>query len=293
MKPRKPAAWAILIITLLSCNLPLAVNPPSAENPAGGTPTIDLSQAAPQSTFSALPMATPLALLPADLPFYIDCSAIDPARQADCEAYLTITRDQAYPILRELTGVSLADCYDGVYFTILPDNPQAGAVGIADQNHIQYSVAASLDDIPPYDTHELLHTVSMCSGALDYHIFHGSFDAQAKYLVSGYEFPGARESAMDLRTYEIEEVKGIAEPGLRTAPCLGILGNTVTVIYYDLGITAIQPLYRATIDFDPALQPSPQLYELVGPQGNKIQALVNAIKQLYPDYAPDAPACGY
>jgi hypothetical protein len=118
------------------------------------------------------PSATPAPTLPpVDIEFQIDCSSIDVGKLAVCDSYLNTTRDLAYPQLRRLTGISLADCYSVVDYTIRPASENIG--GFTGENHITYSETYSVDS-QPYDVHELFHAFSYCSGALDAHIFHGA-----------------------------------------------------------------------------------------------------------------------
>lgn len=237
--------------------------------------------------------ATPFP--PADLPFHIDCSALDPSKKAACDTYIANTRDLAYPLLRELTGTSLSSCYDAVYYTILLDNPQRGAVGIADGNKISYSQAASVDYTPIYDAHELLHTISTyCNGALDDHIFH-SFDNYVYLRLTGRERYGAdimRAGLVQLMGDNLQSIKNDSDPAKRAAQCRGYLGNLVSVLYYDSGIETIKRLYRATIKPGPESAPNKTLSSLFGTRGNKYQALVNALKQDM-KYPLDVPECGY
>jgi hypothetical protein len=114
------------------------------------------------------------SLSKSDIPLKIDCSQLDSARQARCNSYLTATRDEIYPHLREITGTSLSKCYDVIYYTIIPGSPRSGAGGIANRNRINYDQRYSVDITYPGDIHELLHSINQCDGALDEPVFHGA-----------------------------------------------------------------------------------------------------------------------
>lgn len=236
--------------------------------------------------------ATPFP--PADLPFHIDCGALDPSKKPACDLFIANTRDLAYPLLRELTGTSLSSCYDAVYYIILLDNPRPGAVGIADRNKISYSQEGSVDYTPLYDAHELLHSVTFCSGALDDHIFH-SFERYVYLRLTGRDVIGAdtaRAGAAQLMGYNLQSIKNDSDPAKRAPQCWGYMGNLMTVLYYDSGIEPIKRLYRATIKPGPESAPNKTLSSLFGTRGNKYQALVNALKRDM-QYPLDVPECGY
>lgn len=301
----KPLVCALLALaTALACNLPL---PGGTGAPPGidtGTPTPHTEVALPDTESPTSPAAPTSSLPPADLLFYIDCSALDPARQPDCEAYLTATRDRAYPHLRELTGTSLASCYDGIYYTIVPDARLTAYQGQADENHITYALRASLDAAPAplHDAHELLHTTNFCNGALDHHVFHGAFESYIDLALTGAEWqsPGRERIADWLETKLLPGLQNTGDatpaPGgggnVLTDACIEIYGGLVTILYYDSGIETVKGLYRATINPGPEYDPNPQLLALFGPSiGRQFQVVVNALKQ-NPKYPLEVPPCG-
>ncbi|MDI6770349.1 MAG: hypothetical protein QMD04_11845 [Anaerolineales bacterium] len=297
----------VLLLAILACSLPTSSPQadPNAFNTAvaltaQGRPTIPPPVTAPASTQSGAPVPAGTA---SDLPFHIDCTALDPARQPDCDAYLAATRDRVYPLMRELTGTSLSSCYDGVYYTIVTDEQLSEYQGEADENHITWALRGSLDAAPAplYDPHELLHTTTFCSGALDQHIFHGAFERYINLTLAGSEWnPGRDLVATWLETKLL--------PGLQTAgdatpapgagghasvdACMEIYGDLVTILYYDSGIETVKGLYRATINPGPEYDPNARLLALFGPSvGRQFQAVVNALKQ-NPKYPLEVPECG-
>ena len=311
MKKKIIAVVFLAFAAALSCNLPVlgGMSPSNEPNtPAAmgsGTPTPYDLLAPSITALSAPSIAAPaLDLLPADLPFYIDCTALDPSRQADCETYIAATRDRVYPLLRELTGISLAGCYDAVYYTIVPDAQLSEFQGWADQNRITYSLRASLNAAPAplHDAHELLHTIDFCNGALDQHIFHGAFESYIDLTLTGVEWqsPGRERIAEWLETKLLPDLQKAEEatpaPGAGVSgpadACVEIYGDLVTILYYDSGIETVAQLYRATINPRSENNPHPRLLTLFGPTaGIQFQVVVNALKQ-NPKYRLTVPECG-
>src|SRR5688572_12407126 len=167
MKNKAILFFLLLIALSLACNAPAGTSQPSEIESATNT-----SAAEPTKTpvSSATPKPT---LLPPDITFSIDCSAVDASLQPDCDKYIANTRDQVYPLLRELTGVSLSSCYTNINYTILSGDPAPGAGGFSNGPEITFSKVYSIDLPHQQDVHELIHSISTCSGALDGHIFHG------------------------------------------------------------------------------------------------------------------------
>ncbi len=258
------------------------------------SPIISASAPTVRPTTALTPPATKFA--PADLPFYIDCSALDPSKKPACDLFIANTRDLIYPLLRELTGTSLSRCYDAVYYTIVRDEQLSEWMGQADKNRILYSQRATIDAAPAplYDAHELLHTFAFCNGALDQHIFHGAIEGHVDLTLTGqhWQNPGRDLVANWLETKLLPDLRNIQEPGRRVEPCKRIFGDLVTILYYDSGIESIMRLYRATINPGPQYAPNETLYTLYGPRGNVYQVLVSGFEQGL-RYSIDVPDCGY
>lgn len=299
------SAILILLGSVLACSLPALGIPPDPNAPVPalletGTPT---PYSDPILPTASLPPPAP-NLPSADLPFYIDCSALDPARQPDCDAYIAATRDHAYPLLRELTATSLSNCYEAVHYTIVPDAQLTDRQGQADENHITYALRASLDAAPAplHDAHELLHTINFCNGALDQHVFHGAFESYVDLALTGAEWqsPGREKIANWLETNLIPGIQNTGDatpaPGAGAASsvdaCTEVYGSLVTILYYDSGIETVKKLYRVTINPGPEYDPHPRLLALFGPaMGRQFQAVVNALKQ-NSKYPITVPECG-
>lgn len=273
----------ILLIVLLStaCNLPASAGapPPAATSPA------------PAATYTPEP-ATP-TLPPADLPFTIDCSALPAARQPDCDDFIAATRDQVYPLLRDITGVSLSACYDSIHYTILPNDPAPGVGGSANANQITYAKTYSVDLPHRYDVHELLHSISQCTGALDDHIFHGIIlnYVYSHLLVRDAGYFTDRSNPVELNDYLLEAITTSSGPA-QVDQCRGILANQMTIAYFDVGEGAILRLYHSTIAPEPAVASNQQLAEIWGAAAPKVQALLDTLEQEF-KYPIDVPACGY
>ncbi len=229
----------------------------------------------------------------ADLPFKIDCTELDSERQALCNSYITSTRDEAYPHLREITGTSLSKCYDAVYYKIVPGSPSPsrGAGGLTSRNRITYDQRYSVDSEYRYDVHELLHSISQCNGALDAHVFHGAI-LNAVYVRMGSKSQYAKEKESENQKRLIKAAETAAGADL-CDKCRAILGEEMTVAYFDLGEEAIRRLYQTTISPHPASLPNKRLVDLWGKSSSiKVQALLEVLKGEY-HHGLSVPACGY
>jgi hypothetical protein len=224
-----------------------------------------------------------------DIEFQIDCSAIDASKQAACDSYLNTTRDLSYPQLRRLTGISLADCYTVVDYTIRPASENIG--GFTGENHITYSETYSVDS-QPYDDHELFHAFSYCGVALDAHIFHGAMMNAVFFALDDPEYSQYPSEADTNDEYQriVAGIPALAESE-RFDLCRAALGDLVTLAHFQLGDDALTRLYRSTI--------SPDLLNLPTDLGNtiwqelapQVEALVEALES-ETGSAVDLPDCG-
>ena len=287
----------IFIMLASACSLPRQGPPaplPTEPLPAAASPFPTLPPSA-SATWTETPAPTPTTL-PSDLPFSIDCTALPASRQSDCAAFITATRDQVYPILRQVTGVSLSKCYPGMHYIILATDPAPGAGGESGGDTISLNEQYSIDLPHSYDVHELLHSISTCARALDTHVFHGMILNYA-YDRLGVHDPGyfTDRSAEDLTTIldsQLDQVKTASGQDLKNL-CIGILQRKTTIAYFDLGGQAIQKLYRSTL-YPPKISasPSPKLVSVWAGQAGQVQALLETLQQDY-QYRLDVPACGY
>jgi len=231
-----------------------------------------------------------------DLPFIIDCSRIDPAKQAACNSYIAATRDRVYPTLRYMTGTDLSRCYDAVYYTIITGDPGKGYFGLTLQNRITLNQGYSVDDDKhAYDFHELIHTMAYCSGALDEgHVFHGAL-SNAVISRLGVQEPGyffTKESAVENIKSTIKNLMRPDELSF-SRKCQGILADQMTILYSDLGEEAIKHLYQITIKPTHSKKPNKKLTRVWGQSANhQVQALLETLRQEY-KYKFSVPACGY
>jgi len=275
----------VLVILMIACNMPGSM--PAAD----ATPMFATEAPVTAPSPTVAPTAT---LLPSDLAFTIDCSALEAARAADCETFISATRDKVYPILREVTGVSLSTCYEEIHYTITVDDPAAGAGGFADGANITFAQTYSVDLPEKYDVHELLHSTSQCSGALDQHVLHGMVMnyvyARLGVLAPGYFVD--RVDAVELNDFLLEAVK-TSSGSILADQCRGILGNQMTIAYFDLDEGAVATLYRLTTNPQPATVPNGTLVATWGSEdAAKVQALLEALERDF-NYPFDVAACGY
>jgi hypothetical protein len=305
----KVISIVVLILITFACNLPgqLPVTPssiPPSQMPllsatsastAISTPTATIAPTKTQQVILPTPTLTPTTV-PSDLPFTIDCSALSASRQADCDAFVAVTRDQVYPIYREVTGVSLSKCYKSIKYVILPKDPGAGAGGLSGGDTITYNQKYSIDLRHHYDVHEILHSISTCAKALDNHVFHG--------LVMNYVYDqlGVHDAgyftdktSQDLTTnldFLLKKAKTASGADLKDA-CRGILMRKTTLLYFDLGAKSVQKLYQSTIKpLKITAPPNPKLVSVWGKDAEQVEALLETLKQDY-QYNLDVPECGY
>jgi hypothetical protein len=280
MKNKTALLWILILLTI-ACNLPGAV--------ATTSPFPAPTTAIPIST--PAPTQTPLS---SDLPFTIDCSALPESRKADCDSFIAATRDQVYPIFREVTGVSLSKCYKEIHYVILPTDPLSGAGGLSAGDTITYNQAYSIDLPHRYDVHELLHSISSCTGALDLHVFHGLV-MNYVYDRLGVHDPGYFQDKLFEGTGPDslpEKVKTASGQELSDS-CKGILIDKVTNAFFDLGPSSAQPLYQSTIaPLEITTPPNPNLVTVWGTAAEQIESLLETMEQDF-KYPVDVPECGY
>lgn len=258
------------------------------------TPTMFSQAPLVAGAIEPVPFMGGVDLPPTDLPFYIDCSALNPSRQGDCDAYLTATRDIAYPNLRDITGIALSNCYEAITFTIIPGNEiRDGAVGLGLKDQITYAEAYSIEIDQAYDVHELIHSTSACSGAFDFHVFHGAIQNAVYARFGVRKLPYFRDEVTILDEYQslVDEASSPLATDLYGI-CTGILGDRVNLAYFYYGEESVRRLYHSTISPEPTSSPSEQMLRIFGEyDAVPLQALVEALELEFG--APiGVPACG-
>jgi hypothetical protein len=298
---RRPALLLAVVLTLAACASSVPTPAPTLSPTAPtSAPTASLTlPPTPARTTAPAPTIAPTLSVgtdPPDLPFTIDCSAMPSNRKADCDAYLATNRDRVYPILREMTGVSLSQCYKAIKYVILPTDPAPGAGGTSSGDTITYNARNSIDYEYPYDLHEILHAASDCSGALDLHVFHGFFRNV------GFDMMGAHEASWfygklegDFRN---ELAQAIADSATASGTalyetCRSALSIKIAFAYLDVGVGSFRPLYRSTIPPLTILaEPNATMTAVWGKNARAVQA-VNETLRFDLHYPLDAPACGF
>lgn len=305
-----------ILLAILSCSLPLNLPQAETDNPNVENQvylTMDHPATGNQVsgvTHTGFTVPPDLALPPVDVNFEIDCSRIDPLYQADCDTYLENTRSVLYPFVRLLTGSELSDCYDTVYYAIVPDEELITRQGEASENHITYNLRSTLNlnVAPLYDSHEILHVIAFCNGALDQHVFHAAFESHMDLTLAGILFsysdrdhiaswletrlvPDLMQSGAGMETATPGPNQGNLGSELFDA-CAEIFGSLVTILYYDSGIETIKQIYRDTIHPGPEIVPNSRLAEIFGDSlGRQFQVVVEGVRQ-NPIYQFDVPVCG-
>jgi hypothetical protein len=301
----KTVLFFVLILITLACNAPR--QSPAAPAPVESTqtpppPATSAPTKAIVPTETAIPPTPTLeptltsTTVPPDLPFTIDCSALPASRQADCDAFITATRDQVYPIYRELTGVSLSKCYKSINYVILSKDPGAGAGGLSGGDTITYNQKYSIDLRHRYDVHEILHSINMCTKALDNHVLHGLvmnyvYDQLGVHDAGYFTNKTSDDMTVNL-DFQLGKVKTASGKELKDH-CRGILMRKTTKAYFELGKESVQRLYQSTIKpLKIATQPNAKLVSVWGASAEQVEALLETFEQDF-QYSIDVPECGY
>lgn len=288
---RKLAALTLLALLAAGCS----ALPAAFEDVA--TLVVLVETAAPIPEKSDAPLATvepTQAFLPSvDVVFTADCSQIDPARQPECDEFISQTSTLVYPRLVQLTGVTLANCYKEITYTIIPNDSTALAGGYTTQNAITYMEAYSVDSVIPYDVHELIHSFSWCSGALDFHIFHAALMNAVYNQLGASQFSqypseeGTREELANLRSI----IAAMPVDETRFDYCTGALADWVTIAHFQAGDATLPLMYQSTINAAPLNPPSELAAIIWRATAPGAQALAETIVQQLGSI--ELPECGF
>jgi hypothetical protein len=289
---RTLAALSLLALLAAACS----ALPAASEDVA--TLAVLVETAAPLPETEDAPPATAEPTQAADLPpidvlFSSDCSQIDPARQSDCDEFIAQTSTLVYPRLVQLTGTTLANCYKEVTYTIIPNDSTAQAGGYTYLNAITYMEAYSIDSNIPYDVHELIHSFSWCSTALDFHMFHGAL-MNAVYNQLGdaqfSQYPSEADTREELTRLR-ELIAGMPADETRFDYCTGALADWVTITHFQVGDAAVPLMYQSTINAAPLNPPSELAAIIWRATAPAAQALAETITQQLGSI--ELPECGF
>lgn len=282
----------LLIPTLIlaACNqLPQVIEIASTVAAGSEVPTIvedkaEATQPSAEPTLSNLP--------PVDVSFEIDCSAIDPDKQPECDDFINQTTNLVYPRLVQFTGETLANCYKVVTYTIIPNDSTQTAGGYTTANAITYMEAYSTDSNIPYDVHELVHSFAWCTGALDFHMFHGALMNAVYFDLDDPEFSQypSEEITQEEFTRLRETIAGLPEEE-RFDYCTGLVSDLITIAHFRLGNEMLTRMYQSTINSAPLNQPSELANTIWRATALQAQSLVETIEQGLGH--TDMPECGF
>lgn len=196
-----------------------------------------------------------------------------------CNSFTATTRDRIYPILRDITGVSVGQRWPEIHYKIFSGGETGGRT---QQNHITLGQRYSVDRKPPHDVHELLHVFNWyacpLSGVGD-HMWHYAIP-NAVYARMGWEIPFSRASLVEGKESDVKELKMARGETLRNQR-REILSKELGILYFDLGDKAISRLYRCTCHAHPVSQPSAKLVAAWGTEAEQVQALLETLKREY------------
>ena len=296
VKPMKPNKNSLIVVALFLAAL---VGPSSGRASVEGGQSPQAAQNAP---------ARPAKDASLDVAFVFDFSKLDlasgdaakdAALKAGCDTFARTTRDQVYPLLREITGVALGKYYKEIQFRIVPTGgvPMKGAGGMASRNQIWLEQRYSVGRTPhPFDSHELIHVFNGCthvlSGSSD-HIWHAALMNVVQVRL-GWGHVFRREDSVKNIAALCQKIE--ADPNgpkafeYRTA----ILGEELNIASYDLGEEAVGRLYRNNINPRPAGKPSAAMVSVWGKSAVHVQALMETLTRDYSFTIDDRirKACG-
>jgi hypothetical protein len=288
---RSLAAFSLLAVLASACS----ALPAAFEDVATLAVLVETAAPIPEKEEAPISTAQPTqaVLPPVDVVFTADCSQIDPSRQPDCDEFIAQTSTLVYPRLVQLTGVSLANCYKEITYTIIPNDSTAQAGGYTTQNAITYMEAYSVDSVIPYDVHELIHSFSWCSTALDFHIFHGALMNAVYNQLGAAQFSqypteaGTRDELANLRSV----IAALPADETRFDYCTGALSDWVTITHFQVGDAALPLMYQSTINAAPLNPPSELAAIIWRATAPAAQALAETIAQQLGSI--ELPECGF
>jgi Leucine-rich repeat (LRR) protein len=229
-----------------------------------------------------------------DLTFLFDYSDLnlntgdtkkDAALKAARESFEKNIRNQVYPVLRDITGVYLGKYVKEIRYTLVRDKSLGGGAGgvTLGINQVKLEQTYSLGNNPPNDIHEMIHVFNANTGVLHGdkdHIWHGALQAAVGLRL------GWQTLSRDRVVEELKNLLNLIErPNAKLTPDQlrslrsGILGDQLTLFYYERGDKALGMLYRSTMNPRPTEKPSPRLVEAWGAEANKVQALLETLKK--------------
>jgi hypothetical protein len=244
------------------------------------------------------PLAGVTNLPPADILFVADCSAL-PNRQPECDAYVNQTRELAYRNLRDLTGISLANCFPKITYTIVPGDVAEGRfVGYSNYDQIRFGENGSLDWGPgnkPYDVHELVHSFDSCSGAYSGggHLLMGMMVNAVYERLGVMEMPYFFQLSDVLSDYQsrITESQSPQFSDIYSI-CEGLVGDRAILAYFQFGDPAVRKIYQSAIARQPRSQPNPIFANIFGNDTISMLAIVEALEEEF-GTPMNVPACGF
>jgi hypothetical protein len=176
-----------------------------------------------------------------DLNFHSGDAKKDAALKAARDSFEKAIRTQVYPLLREITGISLGKYVKEIRYTIVPDGSLGGGRGGLTHgvNQVKLDQRYSLATTPPADVHEMIHVFNantqVLRGARD-HIWHGALISAVQTRMG---WPTQRRDSV---TQELKRLmERIEKPKTKLSRNelhdlrSGILGVQLQLFYHDHG----------------------------------------------------------
>jgi hypothetical protein len=213
-------------------------------------------------------------------------AAKDDALKNRCDTFAKLIREQVYPLLREITGLSLGKYYKEIRIQIVPNGGMnvKGAGGIASRNQIRLEQRYSVDRTPhPFDSHELIHVFNGCCGALSGfgdHTWHAAL-MNVVQVRMGWGTAFRRGDSVENLTRLCEKIEESPDGPKAFEYRSAILGEELNIAYYDLGEDAVSRLYRSNMKPRLIEKPSRGITAVWGRSADQVLALVTDLERDY------------
>jgi hypothetical protein len=219
-----------------------------------------------------------------DLDLHSGDTKKDAALKNNCDTFAKITREQVYPLLREITGVSVGKYYKEIRIKIVPNGSLKTAGGITSRNQIKLDQQFSVDRKPHhYDSHELVHVFNGCTGVLRGsadHIWHAAL-MNAVQVRMGWGPVFSRDESVKNIPRLCEKIEASPDASKSFELRSALLSEELNLLYFDRGEEAIGRLYRRNMAPHPVAKPSKKMIAVWGKSANQLRDIEETLTRDY------------
>jgi len=222
----------------------------------------------------------------------------DAALKNNCDAFAKITREQVYPLLREITGVWIGEYYKEIRIKIVQNGSLKTAGGITSRDQIKLDQQYSVDRKPHhYDSHELVHVFNGCTGVLrgsGDHIWHAAL-MNAVQVRLGWGPVFSRDDSVKNITRLCQQIEASPDAPQAFELRSAVLSEELNLVYFALGEETIGRLYRRNMDPHPTAKPSKRMVAIWGKSANQVQDIEETLQRddKFTIDARTRKACGF